>query len=77
MIAASVFCRAARRRFIFSSSSELDFDFERPDRNSRMLQVYRASLRPAAELVVQTERQRELALRALPGLRSDRDPKLR
>lgn len=66
VIAASTFCRARRRRFVFSSSSELDFDFARPDRNPRMLQVYRGSLRLAARLALQTERQRELARRALP-----------
>ena len=66
VIAASAFCRARSRRFVFSSSSELDFDFARPDRNPRMLQVYKASLRLAARLALQTERQRELALRALP-----------
>jgi glycosyltransferase involved in cell wall biosynthesis len=66
VLAASAFCRARRRQFVFSSSSELDFDFARPDRNPRMLQVYKASLRLAARLALQTERQRELALRALP-----------
>jgi glycosyltransferase involved in cell wall biosynthesis len=71
VLAASAFCRARRRRFVFSSSSELDFDFERPDRNRRMLQVYKASLRlGGAQLALQTERQRELALRAFP----DGDP---
>jgi glycosyltransferase involved in cell wall biosynthesis len=67
VIAASTFCRARRRRFVFSSSSELDFDFARPDRNPRMLQIYKASLRLAARLALQTERQRELALRAFPN----------
>jgi glycosyltransferase involved in cell wall biosynthesis len=70
VIAASAFCRARGRRFVFSSSSELDFDFARPDRVSRMLQIYKASLRLAARLALQTEAQRELALRALP----DSDP---
>jgi glycosyltransferase involved in cell wall biosynthesis len=70
VIAASTFCRARGRRFVFSSSSELDFDFARPDRNPRMLQIYKGSLRLAARLALQTERQRELALRALP----DSDP---
>jgi glycosyltransferase involved in cell wall biosynthesis len=70
VVAAASFCRARGRRFVFSSSSELDFDFARPDRNRRMLQVYRASLRLADRLAVQTERQRELALQALP----DADP---
>jgi glycosyltransferase involved in cell wall biosynthesis len=70
VIAASTFCRARSRRFVFSSSSELDFDFARPDRDPRTLQIYKASLRLAARLALQTERQRELALRALP----DSDP---
>jgi glycosyltransferase involved in cell wall biosynthesis len=70
LIAAAAFCRSARRRLIFSSSSELDFDFERPDRNRRTLRLYRASLRLAQDVVVQTEQQRELARRALP----ERDP---
>jgi glycosyltransferase involved in cell wall biosynthesis len=67
VLAASTFCRARRRRFVFSSSSELDFDFARPDRNPRMLQVYKASLRLATRLALQTEAQREMALRALPS----------
>jgi glycosyltransferase involved in cell wall biosynthesis len=66
-IAASTFCSARGRRFVFSSSSELDFDFARPDRNHRLLQVYKASLRLAARLALQTEQQREMALRALPN----------
>jgi glycosyltransferase involved in cell wall biosynthesis len=70
VIAASLFCRAMRRRFIFSSSSELDFDFERPDRNPRTLRLCRTSLRLADELVVQTRQQAELVRRAFP----DRDP---
>ena len=67
VIAAGTFCRARGRRFVFSSSSELDFDFARADRNPRMLQIYKASLRLAARLALQTEAQRELALRALPN----------
>jgi len=67
VIAAGTFCRARGRRFVFSSSSELDFDFARADRNARMLQLYKANLRLAARLALQTERQRELALRALPN----------
>jgi glycosyltransferase involved in cell wall biosynthesis len=70
LIAASSFCRVLRRRLIFSSSSELDFEFERADRNPRTLQLYRASLRLADEFVLQTGQQRELARRAFP----DRDP---
>ena len=70
LIAASSFCRVLRRRLVFSSSSELDFDFARPDRNPRTLRLYKASLRLTDDLVVQTRQQRELARRAFP----DRDP---
>lgn len=70
LIAASSFCRVLRRRLLFSSSSELDFDFARPDRNPRTLRLYKASLRLADDLVVQTRQQRELARRAFP----DREP---
>jgi glycosyltransferase involved in cell wall biosynthesis len=70
LVAASSFCRALRRRLLFSSSSELDFDFARPDRNPRTLRLYRASLRIADDIVVQTGQQRELVRRAFP----DRDP---
>jgi glycosyltransferase involved in cell wall biosynthesis len=68
MIAAGAFCRALRRRLIFSSSSELDFDFARPDRNPGTLRFYKATLRLADELVVQTGQQRELARRVLPDI---------
>jgi len=68
MIAASAFCRALRRRLIFSSSSELDFDFARPDRNPVTLRFYKATLRLADDLVVQTGQQRGLARRVLPDL---------
>ena len=67
VIAAGAFCRATRRRLVFSSSSDLDFDFARADRNPRTLGLYRASLRFADDLVVQTRQQRELARRALPS----------
>jgi glycosyltransferase involved in cell wall biosynthesis len=68
MIAAAAFCRAFRRRLIFSSSSDLDFDFARQDRNPGTLRFYKASLRLADVLVVQTDRQRELARRAFPDV---------
>jgi glycosyltransferase involved in cell wall biosynthesis len=70
LIAASSFCRALRRRLLFSSSSELDFDFERPDRNPQTLRLYKASLRLADDLVLQTGQQLELARRVFP----DREP---
>ena len=67
LIAATSFCRVLRRRLLFSSSSELDFDFARADRDPRTLRLYKASLRLADDLVVQTRQQRELARRAFPG----------
>src|SRR3954470_9503549 len=70
LIAASSFCRALRRRLLVASSSELDFDFTRADRNPRTLKLYKGSLRLADDLVVQTRQQRELARRAFP----DREP---
>jgi glycosyltransferase involved in cell wall biosynthesis len=59
--AAASFAKAFRRRFVFSSSSELDFDFARPGRNARVLRANRASMTHADRLVVQTEAQRTLA----------------
>jgi glycosyltransferase involved in cell wall biosynthesis len=70
LIAAAAFCRVLRRRLLFSSSSELDFDFARADRDPRTLRLYKAGLRRADDLVVQTRRQRELARRVFP----DREP---
>jgi glycosyltransferase involved in cell wall biosynthesis len=68
LIAAGTFCRALRRPLVFSSSSELDFDFSRPDRTRRHLRLYKGSIRLAHQLVVQTRQQRELAKRAFPNL---------
>jgi glycosyltransferase involved in cell wall biosynthesis len=59
--AAAGFCRASGRRFVFSTSSELDFDFKRPDRYRHVLRVYKACIPLADRLVVQTEAQRRLA----------------
>jgi glycosyltransferase involved in cell wall biosynthesis len=67
--AAAGFCRTFGRRFVFSTSSELDFDFERPDRFSHVLRVYRASIPMADRVVVQTDSQRQLAERTLPTVR--------
>jgi glycosyltransferase involved in cell wall biosynthesis len=62
---AAGFCRALRRRFVFSTSSELDFDFRRPDRYRHVLRVYKASIPLADRLVVQTEAQRRMAKEAV------------
>jgi glycosyltransferase involved in cell wall biosynthesis len=68
LVAAGALCRALRRRLIFSSSSELDFDFARADRNPRTLRVYKASIRLADKLVVQTSQQAEFVRPAFPNL---------
>jgi glycosyltransferase involved in cell wall biosynthesis len=66
--ATASFCKAFRRKFVFSSSSELDFDFARPGRNARVLRANRASIARADRLVVQTEAQRALATASVPGV---------
>ncbi len=68
VIPAAAFCRARRRRLVFSSSSELDFQLDRPDRSARTLRLYAAAVRKADRLVVQTGRQAELARETFPNL---------
>lgn len=63
----AAFCRRHRRRLVFSSANDLEFDLERPDRSRSHLKMYRAALRRADLIVVQTERQAGLAHAA--GLR--------
>jgi glycosyltransferase involved in cell wall biosynthesis len=65
--AAAAFSRAYGRSFVFSSSSDLDFDFERSDRHRRTLAANRLSIRAADTVVVQTCQQQELARDALDG----------
>lgn len=67
MSAAAAYCRLRGRSLVFSSSSDLDWDFAREDRNPRTLRIYKASLRYADPVVVQTEQQRALARAALRG----------
>jgi glycosyltransferase involved in cell wall biosynthesis len=59
---------AHRRQLIFATSSDLDFDLHRPDRNPLNLRAYGAAARRAARLVVQTEQQRRLAAKTFPRL---------
>jgi glycosyltransferase involved in cell wall biosynthesis len=59
---------ANRRRLIFASSSDLDFDLQRPDRSRLNLRVYATAARRASRLVVQTETQRHLAAETFPQL---------
>jgi glycosyltransferase involved in cell wall biosynthesis len=55
------FCRLHRRKLIFSAASDLDFDFDRPDRTRANLIAYRAALRAADLVVVQRSQQGDLA----------------
>jgi glycosyltransferase involved in cell wall biosynthesis len=55
------FCRLHRRKLIFSAASDLDFDFDRPDRSRANLIAYRAALRGADLIVVQRSEQGDLA----------------
>jgi glycosyltransferase involved in cell wall biosynthesis len=68
LIAAAAYCGIARRRLVFSTSNDLDFDFERPDRYRSVLRGYRYSIRRANRVVVQTRQQVQLAQATLPGL---------
>ena len=61
VIVAAAFCAAHRRPLVFSTSNDLDFDFERDDRRPFVLRVYRRAISLARRMVVQTEQQRELA----------------
>jgi glycosyltransferase involved in cell wall biosynthesis len=58
------FCRLHRRRLIFSAASDLDFDFDRPDRTRANLIAYRTALRGADLTVVQRSEQGDLAREA-------------
>jgi glycosyltransferase involved in cell wall biosynthesis len=64
---AASFCRLHRRKLIFSAANDLDFDFERPDRQGWQLALYRWGLGRADLVVVQREEQLELARRAGVG----------
>ena len=66
LMPAAAFSRSHRRRLVFSTSNDLDFDFERHDRNRLILRGYRYSIRGADRVVVQTRQQERLARQALP-----------
>ena len=68
LVAAAAFCKMRRRRLIFATSNDLDFDFERAVRDPRVLRAYRRSIRSADRVVLQTRQQQALAKAALPGL---------
>jgi glycosyltransferase involved in cell wall biosynthesis len=61
LVIGAAFCAARRRRLVFSAANDLDFDFERPDRSGLSLRLYRAALRRADLVVVQSQGQLELA----------------
>jgi glycosyltransferase involved in cell wall biosynthesis len=66
--AAAGFCRAYRRRFVFSSSNDLDYDVTREDRRPAVWRSYRRAVARADHIVAQTGRQLELAREAFPGV---------
>jgi glycosyltransferase involved in cell wall biosynthesis len=61
----AAFCFLHRRGLVVSASNDLDFIFDRPDRSRWGQALYRAALRRARVVVVQTVQQLELARRAL------------
>jgi glycosyltransferase involved in cell wall biosynthesis len=65
LMVGAAFCLVHRRRLVMSASSDLDFMFDRPDRSRWGQALYRAGLRRAQFVVVQTAQQQELARRGL------------
>jgi len=55
-----IVARARRARFVYSSSSRVDFEFGRLERRRVRLAAFRLGLRIASTLVVQNDEQREL-----------------
>lgn len=68
VVPTAAWSKVHRRRFVLATSNELDFDLRRPDRRPSTLRAYGAAARRADRLVVQTERQVELARQAFPEL---------
>jgi glycosyltransferase involved in cell wall biosynthesis len=70
VLVAALFTALRRRRFIFSGSSDLDFDIQKRALGRLRTVLYRWAIRSADAVVVQTEQQQRLAARALtPGRR--------
>jgi glycosyltransferase involved in cell wall biosynthesis len=67
---AAKFCRMHRRRLVFSSSNDVDFNFQRPDRRRHVMRSYRKGIARADRIVVQTSDQLELARQAFPAVES-------
>jgi glycosyltransferase involved in cell wall biosynthesis len=61
MAVAAAFCALHRRKLVFSSAIDLDFDFDRPDRSRAHLIPYRAAIRRSDLIVVQSQKQLDLA----------------
>ncbi len=68
VVPAATWCSRHRRALVFAASNELDFDLERSDRRPSTLRAYGRAARRAQRLIVQTERQTELAREAFPSL---------
>ena len=86
LFALAAFSRLRRRKLVFSAASDLDFDFDRPDRSRSQLALYRRALPRANLIIAQREEQLELARAAgfgpltlirstaLPAERSTEEP---
>lgn len=68
VIPAAAWCARRDRAFVFAASNELDFDLSRSDRRRSTLRAYGRAVQQARRLVVQTQRQAELAHEAFPSL---------
>ena len=61
LLIGAAFCRLHRRRLVFSSAIDIEFDFNRTDRTRAHLRLFRAAVARADLIVVQSRRQIELA----------------
>jgi glycosyltransferase involved in cell wall biosynthesis len=68
LIPIAAWTTARRRKLIFATSSDLDFDLHRSDRSRAKLRVYSTAAQHATRLVVQTETQKRLAAKTFPRL---------
>jgi glycosyltransferase involved in cell wall biosynthesis len=66
---AAAFCRARRRRLVFSSANNLDFTFEFFQGHRAKLELYKFGVRRSQAVVVQSRDQTRLAREAFPRLR--------
>jgi len=67
----ALYCWLRRRKLVFSSANDFDF-LDRADLTGQRKKVYELGIRSAAAVVVQSERQAELARRALPKTSASR-----